>query len=772
MILLVKHNLGYLNFLTSLNQFAARSAQDMEDLIYSHPNSAIVKAGIFIEDIINDVFIIEEINDENFKNLASKIAFMYRNGYITKDVYESFTNVRKQRNKAAHDASNPSLTAAFLCHEEMYKIAKWYFETYGDPNVQIPLYEIPKQSRSNLADLVTGQLKEEISKVIKDVATSKLDISQEAGGFNIEQQKTTDEKSVTETKALSKVKAKETTLLDELTRLKDSSHEAIENAYHFSGFKNYLHVERQIQSDLENILLNNKSSNSNNLILLCGSVGDGKSHLLAYLKQERPELIKNYKIINDATESNLPDMDAMESLEENLRFFSDQLIDTTNEKIILAINMGVLHNFINRDHNDYKYKELRNFIDQSELFTDKIRPTYSQKNFDLISFGDYQYYELSAEGPSSDFYESLLYKIVAPSYHNPFYSAYIRDQKNNTHTVIHQNYKFLQIEIVRKQIIQLIIETIIEHKLVISARAFLNFIADIIIPSNFNNDLSNRCRTYNLKYSLPNLLFNSSERSPILRKIKESDPIHLRITEIDDLYIKMNTQDDLWQLTEEYHLNDLAKDILKPFFNIRENDDFLYHIGITTFIRTLMLTNDTFSDKLLDSTVKRYLNYVYAFNTKEINSIKKVYEKVKKTINLWQGHINWEYTFIERNQNAYQIGQKLNLKPYIKHLEKQDDNTLRSFRSTLQVIYLDKENDQYIELEIDYPLYKLLNKVEKGYLPNKNDQEDAVKFVDFIDKIMSIGQKDHEILIHSSQEKKNFLLKRGDFGGYIFERKA
>lgn len=67
-----------------------------------------------------------------------------------------------------------------------------------------------------------------------------------------------------------------------------------------------MHVERKIQTDLERILVKNKELNSSSLILLCGSVGDGKSHLLAYLKENKPELLEGYQIFNDATESFSP----------------------------------------------------------------------------------------------------------------------------------------------------------------------------------------------------------------------------------------------------------------------------------------------------------------------------------------------------------------------------------------------------------------------------------------------------------------------------------
>ena len=67
------------------------------------------------------------------------------------------------------------------------------------------------------------------------------------------------------------------------------------------------------------------------MILLCGSVGDGKSHLLAYLKEKKGNLIDHYKIFNDATESFSPDKNAMETLEDVLKGFSDEHIEENDE---------------------------------------------------------------------------------------------------------------------------------------------------------------------------------------------------------------------------------------------------------------------------------------------------------------------------------------------------------------------------------------------------------------------------------------------------------
>lgn len=664
MMFVSMEDLGFWAFLASLNNNAARSAGEMDDLIFSHPSSAIVKAGIVVEEIISDVFKIENINEETFTSLASKIFYLYQNGYIKRYIYDSFTTIRKNRNKAAHNSSSHSLTAASLCHEKLYEIVSWYIETYGEPNIRIPDYEIPKQKHLNISEIVTGTLRKELSKVIEGVTNSKLGITKQS-----KSQATLEKPQIINSDELIGPQTADDdtnrddngpTLLDELSRLRDSSNEAIENADHFSDYKKYLHVNRQIQLDLEGILKDNQKNKSSNLILLCGSVGDGKSHLLAYLNNERPNLIKDYKIYNDATESNSPTMDAMESLEENLKHFSDQLIGITNQKSILAINMGVLHNFINRDHEKYSYKKLKEFVDNSKLFTDKITTTHTQEHFNLISFGDYHYYELTEDGPTSSFYEELLNKIVDRSLENPFYSAFLRDRKNGQYTIVHQNFKILQNEIVRRQIIQLIISAIVKHKLVISARAFLNFIADIVIPGSaddyqIDNDV------YQLKHSLPNLLFNRSERSEILKYIKGFDPIHMRLKEVDDIYIKINTYEHLMQLAKDYNLDDSTKEILLPFLNNIDKSNSIFSVGIKTFIRTLLLTHNEFSEKLLESTVKDYLLYVYAFNVGRRQAIREMYEMVKSCINLWQGHINEEYTFIGKSPSEYKIAQKLNL---------------------------------------------------------------------------------------------------------------
>ena len=71
----------------------------------------------------------------------------------------------------------------------------------------------------------------------------------------------------------------------------------------------------------------------------------------------------------------------METLEEVLKSFSDEQINDSNEKVILAINMGVLHNFISIEHKDVSYNILKQFVEESELFSQKITTHFSDDTF-------------------------------------------------------------------------------------------------------------------------------------------------------------------------------------------------------------------------------------------------------------------------------------------------------------------------------------------------------------------------------------------------------
>lgn len=747
-----------LSFLEPIHNIAATSAKKMEELLYQDPGSAVVKARVFAEEMLSEVLKREDAASLYLPSMYDKIAYLSREGILTPEIQKAFDTIRFAGNKAAHDGTFDDISTAFRLHKVMYKIAVWFCEVYSSEQLQILPYEHPKPPapQSNPEDL------EDI------IRTQVLQLLGGAGNFQTTGETQQEEVSPEQQGLIKKdLPQSGSYLLRELKRLQDSSQEAIENANAFSKFKDYLHVTRKIQTDLEDILIQNKDLDKANLVLLCGSVGDGKSHLLAYLKENKPELIEQYQIFNDATESFSPNRNAMETLEEILKDFSDQLVQSSKKKVILAINMGVLHNFINLEHQGYTYHALSEFVEESGLFSPTVTTSFSQGSFSLISFGDYHPYELTKDGTQSSFFFQLLGKIFNEDTENPFYQAYQEDLRNNVKSMVHENYEFLQDPCVRKQIISLIVKTLVQFKLVISARAFLNFVADIVIPDEIQH-IQITDEFEKVEQSVPGLLFGRKERSVILRALSEFDPIHLRSKYIDQLIIDLNTLYGRREVVKEYIPSLKGQEWLVGFLEQEELSDTSLRQFCEVVVRLTYLTNGEFSRKVESLDYIDFVKRLFYFNAGIKSEIKTVYDEIKDVLFKWKGSPKKDYIYLNEPGDPYRLAQKITLKPTIEHLKFSQRDVFESFKATIVIAYHGGNSANKVYLEIDYPLYSLLMKVKEGYCPNRKDEEDAIKFVEFIKKIMNFGDKKEELLIHFPGEAHLFSLRRGDFKDFAF----
>ncbi|PNZ79496.1 DNA phosphorothioation-dependent restriction protein DptF, partial [Staphylococcus petrasii] len=172
-------------------------------------------------------------------------------------------------------------------------------------------------------------------------------------------------------------------LINLMSNLSTSSRESIVNTEEFNKFNEYLHVHRNIENELKDSLLNLKSK-SKGIIFLVGSVGDGKSHLLSYLNKHEPELFEGVFIYNDATESNNPYKTAVETLVEKLTQFENNELN----KIVIAINVGMLNNLNEYLRANNVSLEIIKTIEQSNIFSNKGMNNlfFGLDNISIVSF--------------------------------------------------------------------------------------------------------------------------------------------------------------------------------------------------------------------------------------------------------------------------------------------------------------------------------------------------------------------------------------------------
>ncbi len=234
----------------------------------------------------------------------------------------------------------------------------------------------------------------------------------------------------------------------QLSRLRKSSAESVENTRSFESFKEYLHVERPVEVELRDLLRQANTKQGKCLILLCGSAGDGKSHLISYLKNSEGEgLLDDYETYNDATESSGPTLTSIDTLSERLAAFNDDnyLVDD-GKKMIVAINLGTLNNFIESDKGK-NFSKLKEYVEDNGIFSGFAQSsTYVEKSvFQHVSFSDYQVFALGENGVETTFLEKLLKKVFNQSEENPFYQAYIADSSCSMckRCPVRHNYEFL-----------------------------------------------------------------------------------------------------------------------------------------------------------------------------------------------------------------------------------------------------------------------------------------------------------------------------------------
>ena len=568
--------------------------------------------------------------------------------------------------------------------------------------------------------------------------------------------------------------------ISELRRLSKLSAEAVQNLDHFDPLKKYMHITRHTEIDFKQLLLKIAEVNHKQLVLVCGSAGDGKSHLLSYLKySEQDHILDSYTIINDATESDAPNQTAIETLAERIAAFrDDRLNDGGREKVVLAINLGMLNNFIDSEQGKY-FGKLKQYVLNNNIFSvAQPLPFNKDEVFHHIDFSNYQLYTLTADGARSDYLTELFEKVFGNHTCNPFYNTYVTQGSicpHHTQCPIRHNFEFLMKEDVRKLLIQRIIEVCIKDKLVITSRDILNFIFDAVVSPDFDekklwNLLSNPAKfleTY-ISYTTPMLIFENRGTSSLIDCMTEnaatSDNIEKRDCDVLDFY----AADDITPIV----LSEL---------NGSEYSDILHSIGLSAidngrdplkkyvykFLRNYKKLTDSQelkADRLYLSFVQD-LYHAYAGNIKHL---KNLYSSVKHSIYSWNGTYGTDLICIDDSSDDYSILEQLNIRYDV--AQGSGDDEVLQFAPVIIVRFSNETKTEQVSFSIDYSLYRVIMAMKDGYCPTSQDRNVHADFSSGIMALSEFGTKKSRVYIVSKRKTSNmkFLLEESDFG-YSFK---
>lgn len=565
-------------------------------------------------------------------------------------------------------------------------------------------------------------------------------------------------------------------LIDELKKLKESSKEAVENITSFSEFKNYMHVKRNVQDELFNIIDKSSKSNSSKLILVCGGVGDGKSHIISYFKNNYPNMMLEFDIHNDATESFEPGKTSIDTLNDVLKDFNDDNILHSNKKLILAINLGALSNFIDSKYQD-NFKNLKKYVEDKKILDVDISDnSYEEEsNFQFINFSDYHIYSLTEEKAKSQYVEDIINKIIQDDERNVFKNSYKSNCLNcdkNYKCPIKINYEMLMKEPVKEKLIDVLIECVVKDKLIVSTRSLLNFIYDFIVNTELDNKNNEELKQYIDKINCDDFikcifvsnLFEHKELSQILYSLSKIDPINSISEDLDNIIIKLNITEDIAGVFNSYlnidgnnyleslmSKNDVIEDE-KMKLKTKTEQNYLIDSLINMFIRlNIFIPRENLN--LDDKIYLDYMKNLYYWNIGERRKLANLYNNVKVAIYNWNGEVSDGRINISigKNQMIYKISQKLNLSADLSNIKVNGSEELLKFNPSLIIGYKSEDKGTNYKIDIDFNLYELLMRIKDGYRPNKNDKYNYINFVEFINKIQKLGSQNKEIYIEDKQ---------------------
>ena len=520
-------------------------------------------------------------------------------------------------------------------------------------------------------------------------------------------------------------------LLEVFEHLSQHSMHSVQTGRALNDLDEYLHVERPVERRLME-KMDEIDQVGGGIILLVGSAGDGKSHLISKVREQYDW--SDSCFYNDATASSSPNKTAIDTLKEALRDFEDSSIMTTTRKLVLAINLGKLNAFIEDEYVIEHYNEIVKGVTPVFKGDDTASPIENER-IKYILFTEEQMFEFNVNEPSeypvrTPFLSSLLDKITAPVVCNPFYKAYKEDVDDgiSPKDPLVINYELLSIPEIRTTICMTVIEAIVRYKLNITPREFLDFIYAIMVFPHYHDYEEKRDFFDSL---LPNLLY-SGGKNIIKKAVANLDPLKYSSTDHDKQLSVLFTSHEIPQ-------NYLPISVLGllPTSLLNRTNEFYCNNGrdienTTKFVFRLKHILSYHSESVV---YKSFLSILKGVFKKDIHAMQDVYNVVSKAIPRHYGSYYGKSNMIPLNIQGgrYRLFAGLSLKPEPINANFNNANPSKFF---MKFDLSWRFPDGNVKLTLDYPLYCYLFELNKGKLALSYENEKDLAFSRFVRQLM------------------------------------
>lgn len=542
-----------------------------------------------------------------------------------------------------------------------------------------------------------------------------------------------------------------------LQRLNHGSQQAVQNGRILTELDRYLHVNRPVEHTVKE-KMRQIQREGGGLLLLVGSAGDGKSHIISNLRDT--EEFSDFAFHNDATESCGPGIKAVETLKYALSEFRDANIDTTTDKLLVAINLGKLLDLV--DDAEIKTSFTRLAQVGNGLALERIHSENAANGrIHIVSLAHQQIFELEAgnqtEYPfSSKFMTAILERLTDPSDSNPFYQDFKQDiqHADNIDPVL-LNYRMLCSGKLRDTLVRLIIEASFRFNLVLTPRDYLDFIYSIIVPKNL--DHYREAKDF-FSSSLPNLVFASND-SKIQRVLNWLDPMKIcslsHDRHLSELYATFRFTPAILPGIDTELATDLGI-ILDRFY--QNHQDEKPEICALQFRLSHLLGYHSDS-----CAYKSFLRDLTGYWRMDQDSLERIDEMVKKAIPRHYGsYISHEDMIPLNIQGArYKLFASLDF-PETGFTPAFDPAFPHVFEPSINMEWTFDKNGTpcRLPLKLNYRLYEHLYELLEGKLSTSFENDRHLSFSRFVRDLARLSDSEKEIKVIASDSKIQSLFPR------------
>lgn len=487
-------------------------------------------------------------------------------------------------------------------------------------------------------------------------------------------------------------------------KLSKSSPYAVATSESQKDIFDYLHIQTDIEKEYVDTL---RKLTEKRIIFLCGSSGDGKSAIMTRYEKEFDD---RYEFHLDATHSFSPTESAFERLD---KVFDNYKIG--NKSLVVGVNIGILINYSKyrkENHGDIK-SIIQEYLNESPKVIGEIV---------FINFEEYPKFESSKDIITSKFLKEIFQKITMISHKNPFYLIYQKGKEKKT--ILCKNYELLSMESIQDRIIELIVLTHLKYNQFLTARAILDFIYTLLSEEKL----------------LINILFEDSNHE-IIKNIRKEDPCLKRDEAIDRFIIKQTNREKNKELNlflQEIELQDLTPCSILRLFYLLINQEYSnnYH-------------KKFFKNKIL---IDKYIKILLSHNRfDDSQEVQNFYKDLRKAMFLYINRHKPELTntLIILESKDFYITVDAKIVRDKRKIQEEKSIKLKSFNCYLLV------NEKSIEpIEITFNIYKMIQDINRGYVPNKYDRNNLIIFKEFIDRIIEEIKISNRLIVIDKNNKR------------------